>query len=520
MGDVNTAGRKGGKQDKKGTVIPEMSLADTEKTLGLGRGMSMEMDMTNPYMLPPELQQSRESLHSLSRTMNHCDDKYRPATTFIPNDGAAASSLRDSRGADDSSSFTASTRRVFAERGNESNQSLVRHAQRMSRSTPPTRRTSVTSTGSAPASQDPEHTDGFPRKPVSSVPPNGNLAPLSSEQHRDSCRSGIGKDSSTAGFRKSNAYLGSFIQSGGPSTEEGKLQGEQSRTSPSPSEARSSTKIHVVENARLPTLVTDPEPLNFDFPAFNEPIPTITTNAPDAEVQARGATGQIDCQEPNTEQYEPDFDYDVRRLTMGIRPLPPDDPTEDPEQRAIRIRSFYKEYFDDAKPGPVYTQQDYGMRPECFDYNSPFHDEFSGHSVIQGAPYAQPMARRAMTPPPRGPSSFQVPGRMTASVSGAHFVQAGPRAYSSASGRFGASSRGAPKKKLPPPAPLQVLPTPHLLKDDSIVPMDFAPPSSFRERRAGTPDSLKGGLRPYSPALPAHLPLSSSFDDLAMMPSP
>lgn len=33
--------------------------------------------------------------------------------------------------------------------------------------------------------------------------------------------------------------------------------------------------------------------------------------------------------------------------------MPSDDPQENPEERANRIRSFYKEYFDDSKPEPA-----------------------------------------------------------------------------------------------------------------------------------------------------------------------
>jgi hypothetical protein len=222
MGDVKTPGKKRGKQDKKGRAVPEMSLADTEKTLGRGRGMSLDMDMSNPYLLPPELHQSRESLHSMSRTLNNGDDKYRPATTFVPNDGSASRERSTSR-ADDSSSYTASTRRVFGEKENEANQSLIRHAQRMSRSVPPTRRTSVTSAGSPPPSQDPEQSGKFPRNMTSPAPPNESLAPLSSDKDRDSYRSDISKDARTAGLRKSNDYLGAFIRSGGPSAVQSRL---------------------------------------------------------------------------------------------------------------------------------------------------------------------------------------------------------------------------------------------------------------------------------------------------------
>jgi hypothetical protein len=70
---------------------------------------------------------------------------------------------------------------------------------------------------------------------------------------------------------------------------------------------------------------------------------------------------------------------------------------------------------------------------------------------------------------------------------------------------------------------LNVLPTPHMLKDDSFAlfnSMDFAPPTSARERQAGRPESPRGGRIPYSPIVPAHVPLASSFVEIAAMPSP
>ena len=513
MGDVSSPGGKRDKQDKRRKGIPEMSLADTEKTLGHGRGMSMDMDMSNPYLLPPELHHSRESLHSLSRIVNSGDDKYRPATTFIPTDGTASREGSTIRGVDDSSSYTASSRRVFGEKEIDSNQSLLHHAQRMSRSMPPTQTTSVISAGSTTAPQDPEQDNPFPRKLTSPPPPNDSLAPISSEQDRTLCRSDVDKDGPAASLRKSNDYLGAFIRSGGPSTIGDGNSEQKPLGTPPPSRYEFTNEVHKSDIASLPKLATDSEPLNFNFPDFADPVRTAQLDEPDSGKELPTASLSLDHEHPGPEQHEQDFDYDVRRLTMGMRPLPHDDPTEDPEQRAIRIRSFYKEYFDEAKPGPVYTRPDYHAGPESFHHGGPIHD-------ASLTPYAQPIARRAMTPPPRRPSGFQAPERIVASVSGEHFVQAGPRAYSSASGRFGASNGGPPKRKGPPPTPLQVLPTPHMLKDDMIIPMDFAPPASFRERRAGTPDSPKGGLRPYSPALLAPLALASSFDDLAVMPSP
>jgi len=221
-------------------------------------------------------------------------------------------------------------------------------------------------------------------------------------------------------------------------------------------------------------------------------------------------------------KYEQDHDYDVRRLTMGVRPLPPEDPNDNAEQRANRIRSFYKEYFDDSKPGPVYSQDDYDEYYGGVEaYDGAIFDPIAGEYIHPSPAFAEPMARRAMTPPPRGPPVFQGQARHQVTMSGSNYMPPGPRAFSSASGRPGGQGPLPPKKKLPPPAPLPILPTPHLLNDDSMVlPMDFAPRGTAQQRRAGTPDSLRGGLRPYSPMVPVHQTLASAFDDLAVMPSP
>ena len=127
-------------------------------------------------------------------------------------------------------------------------------------------------------------------------------------------------------------------------------------------------------------------------------------------------------------------------------------------------------------------------------------------------PFAQPLGRRAMTPPPR----FQGPPRNIMHPA-AGSRGAGPRAFSSASGRM--PPKG-PAKPAPPPEPLHVLPSPHLIKDDmSILPIDYAPPT-LKERVEGRPESPRGGLRPYTSMSRAHTPLVSSFDDLAAIPSP
>jgi hypothetical protein len=222
--------------------------------------------------------------------------------------------------------------------------------------------------------------------------------------------------------------------------------------------------------------------------------------------------------------------FDARRLSMGFRPLPPDAVTEseDPETRANRIRSFYKEYFDDSKPAPQ------GQYYEDYDENylgeAAYFDPDSNAFVM---PYAEPVTRRAMTPPPggaRGPR-FQGPPRGRNGSVGAMSASGGmrgppgpyppgPRAFSSASGRM--PPRG-PKKMLPPPSALNTIPTPSKLRDDSFALMnaiEFAPPQTYRDRAAGRSESPFGERRPYSPAVPAFAPVVSAFEELAPIPSP
>jgi hypothetical protein len=228
--------------------------------------------------------------------------------------------------------------------------------------------------------------------------------------------------------------------------------------------------------------------------------------------------------------------FDPKRLSMGFRPLPPDVVTEtdDPEIRANRIRSFYKEYFDDSKPAPQ------GQYYEDYDENylgdAAYFDPDTNQFVM---PYAEPVTRRAMTPPPNGArfQGFQGPPRPRQGSMGAMSTMSGgrrrgpqmyppgpypqgPRAYSSASGRM--DQRG-PRRPIPPPAPLNTLPTPSKLRDDSFALMgsiEFAPPQTYRDRAAGRSESPFGERRPYSPAVPSFAPVVSAFEELAPIPSP
>ncbi|KAK0747580.1 hypothetical protein B0T21DRAFT_279083 [Apiosordaria backusii] len=260
---------------------------------------------------------------------------------------------------------------------------------------------------------------------------------------------------------------------------------------------------------------------------------------------------------------------DNRRLSVGFRPLPPDEITEseDPEYRANRIRSFYKEYFEDSaadrppmppmpqipaqhqqkRPGP---QQNGGYYDE-YAADAPYFDPASNSFIM---PYAQPVSRRAMTPPPSGqrfpgprgpgprgpgprgppgPPGLRGPPRPGSSVSnqiggpsrpgsGMSSAYGRPRAGSTMSGgRFGGN--GGSRTPVPPPMDLNTLPTPAMLKDDSFMIInaaDFAPPENFASRARGRSQSPAGERRAYERKVPVHSPLVNAYDELAALPSP
>jgi hypothetical protein len=520
---------KGKGKGKKGRR--EMSMAETKDTVRRGRGLSMDLSEGNPYLLPPGLHQSRGSIHSLSRAVSSEDDPYARAISYVPGDGTGSYPSSVRRGPDDASIFTGSSRRT-AFTDADSSQNLIRQGNRMS-----------SSGASITSPHDPYQGQSQKGLVKPFTPPirNGSLAPASPEPLRDSFVSTASSNGANTALRASNNYLGAFIRGGFLSGEEQKQKGE------TPTPATKSPKP------------TEPENLSNDTVQHRQPqssdrSPTLAQGEPQPGLRYAYTLPEISVGDESGIRHEPtlpqldlaveaDFDheteYDHRRSTADIRPLPPDDPSENPEQRANRIRSFYKEYFEETKPGSKADHQSYYDGSEEYNYAhdqaydpaydrayDPAHDEGYDESYDPGYYYDQyPVGEdyaRSMTPPPRGPPRFMGTAHKPRSMSSGSFIPERSQVYSSASGRSGSAIGGmqAQKKNLPPPKALHVLPTPHLLKDDVILPIDFAPPSRSRERRAGTPDSLRGGLRPYSPAVAAHLPLASSFEELAAMPSP
>ena len=521
--------RKTGSQKKSGDPSFEKPAAKHE------HGMSM--DIVSPYLLPPGLQSSHESLHSLSRTMHGGEDRYQPATALVTNDSTSLKSYPDARrGADESSSLAGS---AFSGQGygnDTMSQSLLQNAQRMSTSLPLKQHEPL----AGPS------TDFEPRpSDIERAPPRkSSLSPGKPADARDANVAYSGSD-----LRKSNNYLGPLIQSGDPSST---VFAQKLKQPPNDQSTAVSTANQQFSGRKSPPPALNPasgvtrpprlESLNAaavlkyqgassDEASYYGEVLKVTPPSPEHSRNGqRNGSGRRSDQgavpplsDKKVDMMEAPLPaFDVRRLSMGFRPLPPDDPTDNPEQRANRIRSFYKEYFDDSRPSPMRPAIDYHEDNQSYFGDGSYYGQAGGHFVMAQPPFAAPPARRAMTPPPRGPPRFQGQARHhAASLSGGGFTPPGPRSFSSASNHLGVPIRGSSRPALPPPGPLRILPSPHLIKEDSFgIPIDFAPPTSYKDRQAGRPESPKGGMRPYSPMIPAHVPLVSSFDDLSVMPSP
>ncbi|KKK24300.1 hypothetical protein ARAM_007416 [Aspergillus rambellii] len=443
------------------------------------------------------------------------DDKYRHVNHYL---GADNQSIRShQRGfPDDAISIAGSTRRGGL--GDDMNQGLLGSAQRMSRSSPPLYKPPSEHGGHSPTNLAQVHDTGFelnlPRSPSPVFVPGVTVT------HEPP----------------------STIKS--PSEANNALRG-LAASSPPPEHhpefpLRDPMSTHVESTpAPMHDAVMPPPRISFpssdaasdygDNTTSKTAVPAVSVQhaesaIPNHEKPQEQPMPKLPEEPPQAQNLRLDPRRDTRRLTMtmGLRPLPPEDPADNPEQRANRIRSFYKEYFDESKAGARETYyEDYPVDYYA-DEEHAFDPVTGGYFDAVPAPYAEPVNRRAMTPPPRAPPRFQGAARhvATGSVGGysGRFQPPGPRAFSSASGRI--PGPRAPRQPLPVPSPLSILPTPHMLKDDSLMmAIDYAPGKTFKDQREGRPETPLGGVRPFSPGLRAHTPLASAFDELSVIPS-
>lgn len=461
-------------------------LTDVEKSDSRSRRqVSLDLDVASPYLLPAVLHNSRDTLHTLSATG---DDRYgRPMTAGssqqrgpLPGNTSQYTNNDDR----DSSIYAHSLRQDDSPDGSQVSihGGLLNGASPMAISTPPPpRKTSLAV--SSPRSLVPQI--NIPSPAIRS-PPTG----LPTKQR-------IALAMPAAG---------------------GNL--EQPSTS---------------------NVVTSAPQINQDSPEFDIQFDLADSNRPISNDQSEYGEGPqfrlSVASELGEDSVQPDRAgrksltqraFEARRLSVGFRPLPPEGTTdENAEERAMRIRSFYKEYFEDTSPAPPLPSHPKGHgrqddHPgEYHDDSVAIYDQDSGRFVIPGAkPFAEPPTRRAMTPPPRMPPRFGAPAQRGGSAASGQYIHQAPRSFSSASGRTGPAMTPQ-RKPMPPPAPLHLLPTPSMFTDDAFAsPIMFAPPSRIPAEGGPESPSLRGGVRPYSPSVSPHIPLASAFDELSVLPNP
>ncbi|CAM1510447.1 Fc.00g007820.m01.CDS01 [Cosmosporella sp. VM-42] len=555
--------------------------------------LSMDMNLSSPYLLPPGLQQSRESLHSLARSLGpDTQDPYQYVQTYTNSETGSMRSFNPNK--DGSSLYTKSS-------GDK------HHSATTGRSIPASKLAPrKNSNPKSPISPAESKTDPF-ATPTMPEPAFKGLSPVESHEPVIPVKPIVPEIGSVSDYdekydEKYDARKSIVPEIRAPSPARTKDQ------TPHPFELPPGPNNIGMASAgndfpMPPNRQNEPAGLglNFDLPNPSSPAIGTALDAPlSAPIQGHDDYGYHEYQPEirTSEYYDPYEDYergrapqrqgspdaelhsqglgvpqqDNKRLSVGFRPLPPDEITEseDPEYRANRIRSFYKEYFEDTKeaappvpPMPRQAQQQQPQQQQAGyyeDYDQGYLGEaaayFDPETNTFVMPYSEPVTRRAMTPPPsgrnrngpggpgprgpRGPhgphgsvGGMSLPGgprgrpragsaygpRTGSQMSSRAGSSLGPRPDSSASARY----RQPPKKKGPPPAPLTTLPTPSKLRDDSFALMgaiDFAPPTTFKDHAAGRSQSPLGERRPYSPSIPVATPLVTAFDELAALPSP
>ncbi|KAI1497393.1 hypothetical protein F5X99DRAFT_24261 [Biscogniauxia marginata] len=493
--------------------------------------LSMDMNLSSPYLLPPHLQNSRESMNSLAKTIHQSEDPYRSVASYMGSDATSQKGALSR----DSSVYTSKTR------------------------------------FSGPSAADMPPQKQMPTGPLPELPPAAQMPQRAEivDGPAPPAKNGFRFVDDGPGLAqvpeiKEPPAVAAQVPRIGVAQASRPISAESMKadhvTASQPGSQRSSEGLGIMQ---VPG--TKPSPTGMQ-PSQEETIPAIEPNDVQ-EYEAYANHIQVSAYDDDELHMEqPAVPHSAglgvpakenRRLSVGLRPLPPDDflESEDPEFRANRIRSFYKEYFEDGtaktdagKPPPIPQQAAYYE-----DYDANYYGEaayFDPETNAFVMPYAQPVTRRAMTPPPnsrrpmpgprqrgphgsvggmsggprgppRGPPGPHGRPRAGSTISsGGRWAPMSPRPDSSASNpRYGQK----PKKPLPPPADLNTLPTPSKLKDDAFAlsgVLEFAPPPTIKDQAAGRSQSPVGERRPYALNTPIHSPLVSAFEETAALPSP
>ncbi|KAI1269485.1 hypothetical protein F5Y18DRAFT_100131 [Xylariaceae sp. FL1019] len=516
--------------------------------------LSMDMNLSTPYLLPPTVNGSRESMTSLTKNLHMYEDPYRHVSTLAGSEvGSIRSFQRGPAGSRTSSIHTGKPPHLNIDPTRRSQQRDIPPSGLVS--PPPAVQRLGDDEPIVPLKNEFRFVDSGPR--VDQVPGVREPPAVANSATRNS----PSQDSGTA----------LELSKTGPQPQVAEIVNERDSVySPESEEHKTPDGLGImashVSHASSKSGVFGRNTLTAaERPPRKESMPVIQANVME-DYGTYADHFQVDEPTTTTRQHDDELHMplrnqpepphsaglgvpgtDNRRLSVGLRPLPPDDflESEDPEFRANRIRSFYKEYFED-----ITAEQDRPPMPQqppagyYEDYGSGYMGDAAYYDPDSNAfvmPYAQPVTRRAMTPPPSnrrpmpGPRQRGTPGpqggmrmpggppgrpRAGSTMSGGRFGPMSPRPGSSASNpRFG----GKPKKALPPPAALSTLPTPSKLRDDSFAifnAADFAPPPTFKDQAAGRSQSPVGERMPYRVNTPVHSPLVSAFEETASLPSP
>ncbi|KAG5913583.1 hypothetical protein E4U42_000998 [Claviceps africana] len=496
-----------------------------EKSHHRNNQLSMDMNLSSPYLLPPAAQGSQESVNTLARTLPSDQDPYRTVKQYANSDAGSIRSYGPGR---DPSLYRGKTP------GSVMSSKSRNGSQRMA----PSRSASRANESPSDANSNPFATPTSPKATHQFPLPGDVDGPV----------------------RRREPVIPEICAATSPDERAKGLDLDVSTIQPPPRVLSQESHYGMPGPTDAGRPVASAHGAASSAPRLEINVPQIYS--PDEYGAADGDAGHAssydDHGRPPAQQSEHQEQQkfqgglgvpqpQMKRLSVGFRPLPPDEvmESEDPEYRANRIRSFYKEYFDDKEPPPPMPSQA-PVYHEDYDSSYPgdaaYYDAENHAFVMQ---YAQPVTRRAMTPPPAGrfrggPGGPAGPGpygpprggpRGPGSVGGMSLPGGPggrPRAGSAHGPRPGSSAsmgpRGRPmKKNLPPPAPLPTLPTPSKLKDDSFAILnaaDFAPPDSFREQASGRSQSPLGERRQFLPKVPVASPLVTSFDELSALPSP
>ncbi|WYZ37475.1 hypothetical protein EsH8_II_000981 [Colletotrichum jinshuiense] len=605
LGEASDMKSGNGKSKRKSLMFREKGAGVDTKH----RQLSMDMNLSSPYLLPPGLQSSHESLNSLAKTLHNNEDPYRSVAQYAGSDVGSIRSYKP----DGASVYTRSTSQKRA--SNMTTRTNMTSRTNMTQHTLPPRQNSLPRP--PPATADPFATpksrSGSPalsiispsspvimsptspviRSPLIAEPiiPQIETVPYPDDRNGSSLPQ-IPDLPEPAPVARKGLPNNPRPSAGNPPVPEARGWDNAPPAAGNPDQAQGASSPAVglgLDNMSFPAaggpLPAGARPQKDDAPSTLPAVVPEETNAydrydqdqdyQDYEYEERGRSQRrsVDMSNNRESRALGVPAQDNKRLSVGFRPLPPDEvmESEDPEERANRIRSFYKEYFDPDNPNGGSQQPPPPLpqgpprgppqgRPQYYeDYDPNYSGAPGGDAYFDPEtnsfvmPYAQPVTRRAMTPPPNG-SRFRGPppprvmhgsmgGRMASPGPGGR--RPPPRAGSAMSSRLGPSRPGSDvssqytprpgssvsnrtgpprqKPKGPPPADLTTLPNPSKLKDDSfsiLNPLDFAPPETFADRARGRSQSPAGERRPYAMKVPVHSPLVSSFEEMPAMPSP